>query len=159
LIVAIARRSACGTALFAGALAVLVCLGGCGSSTAQPDPTRVAQLVAEARALCSRSALRADRVATPALEALGAHLQRIENALEKAAAYLPAGRALNEAHAERRIVTAELVRASDTRHLEHGPPRSIAEHFYRLQVQIREDLTALGLGRCIIAPPRRPISG
>jgi hypothetical protein len=83
-------------------------------------------------------------------------VQRIANALSLAAAYLPAGRALNEAHAERRVLTAEMLKASWSY---SGERADLIARFYRLKVQIREDLKGLGLGRCLGPPPRPPISG
>jgi hypothetical protein len=65
------------------------------------------------------------------------------------------GRALDEAHAERRAVTAEILKASKAHRLSEGPPPALAERFDRVQ----EDLRALGLGRCIIALPHRLITG
>lgn len=84
------------------------------------------------------------------------HVQRIANALAQAAAYLPAGRALNKAHAKRRALTAEMLKVANSY---RGYRPDLTDRFYRLQVQIRDDWKALGLGRCLGPPPRPPVSG
>jgi hypothetical protein len=73
-----------------------------------------------------------------------------------AAAYLPAGRALNEAHAKRRALTVEMREAANSHSVVW---LDLIERFYRLQLQIYNDLKALGLTPCLGKPPRAPISG
>ena len=141
----------------AGGVAVLVLLGSCGSSTPKPDPARVARLVAEANALCG-SLPRAGPY-TSREQKVAQRIQPILNALGRAAAYLPAGRALNEAHAKRRALYAEVSKLKRSGGgFVSGSPDFIGR-FYRLQVQIYDDYKALGLGRCLGPPPRAPISG
>jgi hypothetical protein len=83
----------------------------------------------------------------------------LTRALSEAAAYLPAGKSLNEAHAKRRALYAKLgkLRLSAT-FVSPGRPDYI-EQFYRLQVQIYNAYKALGLTQCLRGPPRPPISG
>jgi hypothetical protein len=60
----------------------------------------------------------------------------------KVAAYLPAGRDLIEAHAQRRAVTAEMLKMAN-HHLSVQP--DVVDRFYRQQLRIYDDLKALGL--------------
>lgn len=85
-------------------------------------------------------------------------LATLTKALSAAAAYLPAGASLNEAHAERRALYAETSKLSKLGTFVSGQPDYL-ERFYRLQVQIYDDYKALGLTRCLGRPPRPPISG
>jgi hypothetical protein len=83
-------------------------------------------------------------------------VQRTINALMKVAAYLPAGRDLIEAHAQRRAVTAEMLKMEN--HYIAVQP-DVLERFYRLQLRIYDDVRALGLTSCLGKPPRAPIGG
>jgi hypothetical protein len=136
-------------ALFlAGGLAVLVVLGGCGSSTPKPDPARVTRLVAEVNALCTA----AGRGRTREQEAAARRIQPTLNALYDAAAYLPIGQALNEAHAKRRVLEHELPKETASNVV------AFTDRFRRLQRQIHYNLRALGVTQCG-PPPRAPIPG
>lgn len=134
--------------LLAWALVGVIALSGCGGSAPKPDPTRLARLVAEANSLC-----RGDR-------SLVRHA-RLE-AIEKAAEYLPAGKKIKEAHAERRALEAKrrILRTSGgvVTGTVAGSP-DFVDRFYRLQTQIYDSLKALGLTPCLGKPPRRPIGG
>jgi hypothetical protein len=83
-------------------------------------------------------------------------VQRTINELMRVAAYLPAGRDLIEAHAQRRAVTAEMLKL-ENHHLAVQP--DILGRFYRLQLRIYNDVKALGLTSCMGKPPRAPVRG
>jgi hypothetical protein len=123
----------------------------------KPDRAKVGRLVAEANALCGSLAHRASPLRTREREAVARRVQRISNALGPAAAYLPAGRTLNEAHAKRRALYAELHRAGRGGNFPEA--FELIERFYRLRVQVYGALKALGLTPCLGPPPRPPISG
>jgi len=84
-------------------------------------------------------------------------LQPTLNALSKAAAYLPTGRALKEAHAKRRAVSAEMRNASNA-YVAFRSMLPLINRFRRLQLQIYNDYKALGVTRCG-PPPPLPIPG
>jgi hypothetical protein len=145
--------------LLAGGLAVLTVLSGCGSSTSKPDPARVARLVAEANTLCGSLPHQTIIGLTPKVAVVRDRLAAISKSLGQAAAYLPAGRALNEASARRRALTAEMHKPlTGSGGFLSGAPELI-ERLYRLQVQIHDDEKALGLTSCLSKLPRPPISG
>jgi hypothetical protein len=135
--------------LLACGFAVLLALGGCGSSLPKRDPAKVARLVAEANALCAAVGRGSISSRTKEQEAAARRIQPTLNALYDAAAYLPVGRALNEAHARRRVLEHELPKDASN---------SVAfiNRFHRLQRQIYYDLRALGVTRCASQPPPRP---
>lgn len=143
--------------IFAGGLVTLSLLGGCGSSTPKPDPARLAQVLAETNALCT-SLLH--RNPSPAQQ----HRQAVlTKALDEAAAYLPVGRSLDEAHTKRRALEKEIAHAERRALEKERSPVSgrydFIERFYRLQLQIYEDYKALGISKRCLRPPRPPISG
>jgi hypothetical protein len=117
----------------------------------------VAQLVAEANALCVATVKRAHRAPTQQRETQH-RLAALAKALSHAAVYLPAARSLNEAHGKRRALNAELSKLAKSRTFVSGR-QDYVERFYRLQLQIYNDYKALGLARCLGRPPRPPISG
>ncbi len=84
-------------------LVVAAVAGGCGSSSPKPDPTTVHRLVAELNSLCRSKA---------SGDSTQARLAQLGKALEHAAAYLPAGRALDDAIKERRALEHEIFRPS-----------------------------------------------
>jgi hypothetical protein len=145
------------TLFLAGGVGVLVVLSGCGFSTPKPDPAREARLVAETNAVCRSIVHRAHPAQTQQLETQH-RLAVLVKALGQAAAYLPAGRWLNEARAKRRVLYAEVQRLSGSGRLAPEGPE-VFERFYRLRVQIYEADKALGLTACMGRPPRPPISG
>jgi hypothetical protein len=138
--------------LLAGGLAVLTLLSGCGSSTPKPDPARVARLVAEANALCGSLPHRAIIAVTPKVAAVRDRLTAISKSLREAAAYLPAGKELNESHAKQEALMAE------ARNPASAQP-DLLEQLYRVRLTSYDDLKALGLTLCLGKPPRPPISG
>ncbi len=71
-----------------------------------------------------------------------ARAHALQVALSRAAAYLPAGRDLNEAHAARRELYDEDARRS---HAGLSRTAGIENHFRRLQLRIYSDLLALGV--------------
>jgi hypothetical protein len=82
----------------------------------------------------------------------------IVKALKQAAAYLPAGRLLDEAVAKRRALEAEMRQVA-------GPggvlpeQRRFTDRFRRLQLQIYDADKALGLASCLGRPPPPPSGG
>ncbi len=92
-------------------------------------------------------------------EAATRRIQPTLNALYDAAAYLPIGRALIEAHAKRRALMAEERKLTRSGSFSVSRPIHFIEQFYRLQVQIYDDDKALGLTSCLGRPPRPPIEG
>jgi hypothetical protein len=116
--------------LVAGGVAVLIVFAGRGSSTPRPDPARVAQLVAETKTLCSSIAHRAHPSPTQQHETQH-RLAALTKALSHAAAYLPAGRSLNEAHAKRRALEAEVSKLTKLGAFLSGRTDYIVERFYR----------------------------
>ena len=144
-----------GVTSWSAALGRLVLLGGCGATAPRRDPATVARLIAEAHAICGSLAFRSDELAKHSLGAAGQHLQRIVNELGPAAAYLPAGRALNEAHAKRRALTSEMDKASNAYNAHMMT--ALDARFRRVQAQIHDDLRSLGFGRCLtpLPPPSK----
>lgn len=136
--------------LLACGFAVLLALGGCGSSSPKRDPVKVARLVAEANALCTAVGNGSISSRTKEQEAAARRIQPTLNALYDAAAYLPIGRALNEAHAKRRVLEHELPKDPASNFV------AFNNRFHRLQRQIYYDLRALGVTRCASQPPPRP---
>jgi hypothetical protein len=141
----------------AGGLTVCVVLGGCGSSAPKPDPARVARVVAETNAACSSILHRSHPSTTQQLETQH-RLAVLVKTLSQAAAYLPAGRSLNEAHAKRRALEIETSKAGKSGVFVTSKPKVI-ERFHRLEAQIHNDYKALGVTRCLERPLRPPISG
>ncbi len=139
-----------------GVFAVVAVVSGCGSSTPERDPATVARLVAEGNALCESVAHRANPSRAAREQEAVPGVQRTINALMKFAAYLPAGRDLIEAHAQRRAVTAEMLKM-ENHYLAVQP--DVLERFHRLQLRIYDDVKALGLTSCLEKPPRAPIGG
>jgi hypothetical protein len=140
-------------ALFlAGGLVMLVVLGGCGSSTPKPDPASVARLVSEANALCTAVGRGPIFSRTRGQEAAARRIQPTLNALYDAAAYLPIGRAIIEAHAKRRVLEHELSKETTSNVV------AFTNRFRRLQRQIYYGVRALGVTRCASLPPP-PILG
>lgn len=160
------------TLLLAGALLVIATLSGCGSSTPKPAPAREARLVAEANALCASIVHnRAHATQTQKLEEQH-HLAALEKAVRQAAAYLPAGRSLDEAHTKRLALLQAFQRELRAQTHGHTPTRPtivithpkeepfyFIDESYRLQMQAYNAVKALGLTECVGKPPRAPISG
>jgi hypothetical protein len=114
---------------------------GCGSTTPLRDPAQEARVVAEINALCRQwqalpvASRRSKQQIRATQEGLGA-LQRV---LGKTAAYLPAGKDLNEAHAARHALLAEQNRHSTG---EWSGPNT---RFEKVQLRIYHDEIALGV--------------
>src|SRR5690242_14042550 len=70
---------------------------GCGASRPKPDPVRLSRLIAQANTRCGRH--------RPVRQAE-------LDVIEKAAGYLPAGREIAKAHAQRRALETELGKLS-----------------------------------------------
>ena len=134
----------------------VLAVAGCGSSTPKPDPAREARLVAELKALCRARAHRSEREVEHGQGEGQAQFATVERALKRAAAYLPAGRALNEADAKRRALEDEL---SGHGHPGRSSQPAFIERFWRIELQVYESVKALGLGSCQGPRPRAPIGG
>jgi len=122
----------------------LVCaalLAGCGGSAPVRDPAREARVVAEINTFCGQTMvlLSASRQVEQQRRAIQARSAALLRALSETAAYLPAGRDLNDAHAARRALERK------------GPPAGTAGRadfdmrFNRLQLRIYDDELALGV--------------
>jgi hypothetical protein len=90
-----------------------------------------------------------------------ARMATISKALKQAAAYLPAGRAILEAEAERRALEAEIFRPSaNNRHRQVGhETKAQNARFRRLQLQIYDANKALGMTSCLGPRPPAPGAG
>jgi hypothetical protein len=128
----------------AGLLLPPVCvlsLMGCGGATSLRDPAQEARVVSEINALCRQwqalpvASRRTKQQVTATQEGLGA----LQRALSKAAAYLPAGKDLNEAHAARHALLTEQHKHST------GELSGPNTRFEKVQLRIYHDEIALGV--------------
>lgn len=134
-------------------IAIVLCIAGaavgtgCGGTSAKPDPSRLARLVASRDSLCRR----------------GVRVHQGQLAVvERAAEYLPAGQAIKKAHAERRALEPKILHAYNEVAAGGAREPSTAElddRFYELQLRIYDSLKALGLEPCLGPPPQRTIEG
>lgn len=129
------------------ALIISLCaspLAGCGAAALRADPAEEARVVAEANAYCLkvRTLPPASRHSAREIRVIQAHFAGLARELSQTAAYLPAGKDLNEAHAARRALTAEVSKRSRA-----GLARSAEfdRRARRLQLRIYDDELALGL--------------
>ena len=125
----------------AGLLLSPVCvlsLMGCGSTTPLRDPAQEARVVSEINALCRQwQALPvASRRSKQQIRATQEGLGALQRELSKTAAYLPAGKDLNEAHAARHA----LLHKRST-----GEPSGPNTRFEKVQLRIYHDEIALGV--------------
>lgn len=120
-------------------LACVLPLTGCGGSTSNRDPAQEARIVGETNAFCRRldrrpSAPRSRRQIRESQKRIATLLKE----LSRTAAYLPAGRDLNEAHAARRaLIRGQSKRAAASPVLD--------TRFMRLQLRIYRDELKLGV--------------
>lgn len=124
-------------------LACACALTACGGSGPKPDPAREARVVAEVNAVCQHEfalspAVRRSERQTRFFQA---RLAALLGTLRTTAAYLPAGKDLNEAHVARR--TLEREEAKRTR-AGLAPP-ALDAPFNRTQLRIYDDELALGI--------------
>lgn len=133
----------CRRALLVG-LACASLLAGCGGSTRRRDPVQEARVVAETNAFCRHLSTLppVSRRSQQQIRTIQARAAALEKAIGKTAAYLPAGRDLNEAHAARRALFAE---ASKRSRAGLARPADFNRRFDRLQLRIYDDELALGL--------------
>jgi hypothetical protein len=124
-------------------LACAPLLAGCGGSSPKRDPVQEARVISEANAFCRQLSTtpqvsRGSEQRTRAIQARSAALERV---ISRTAAYLPAGKDLNEAHAARRALYA-----ADARRLQAGRPlpTDVETRFRRIQLRIYDDELALG---------------
>jgi hypothetical protein len=120
-------------------------LVGCGGSASSPDPVQEARVIAETNAFCRHSSTLppASRRSRQHISTIQARAAALEKAIRKTAAYLPAGKDLNEAHAARRALYAE-----ESRRTKAGlviDPVALNRRFDLLQLRIYNDELALGL--------------
>jgi hypothetical protein len=134
----------CPRALVVG-LACAPLLAGCGGSTPKRDPVQEARVVAEANAFCRHlgTSPQVFRRSEQRVATIQARFAALEKTIGKTAAYLPAGRDLNEAHAARRALEAE--RSRPTKAGLVTAPAAFERRFDRLQLRIYDDELALGL--------------
>lgn len=125
---------------------MLVCacaLTACGGAAPKPDPAREARVVAEVNAVCRHElalppAVRRSERQTRFFQARLAVLSRI---LRTTAAYLPAGKDLNEAHVARRALERE-----EAKRARAGLAQPVIDvPFNRIQLRIYDDELALGI--------------
>lgn len=119
-------------------------LAGCGASAPKPDPLQEARVIAETNAFCRHmSALPpVTRRSQQQIRAAQARLAAFSRTISKTAAYLPAGKDLNEAHVARRALFAEDRRRSQA---ELARPADFDLRVDRQQLRIYNDELALGL--------------
>jgi hypothetical protein len=143
-------------------------LVGCGSSKPKPDPVREARLVTEMNAFCTSRRHRVHHATQAQKLEVQHRLATLVKVLRKDAAYLPAGRSLNEALRKQQTVHREQLaqiqkQADKQKHKKSGPTivvikggkPFILEEAY-LRVKAYKALKALGLTRCLGKPPRPP---
>jgi hypothetical protein len=131
--------------LHAGVLA-LACasvLAGCGGSAPRADPTQEARVISEANAFCQHVSTLppVTRRSQQQIRSIQARFAALTRAISDTAAYLPAGKDLNEAHAARRALMTEA-----RQHSHNGlSPSDFNTRVNRLQLRIFNDELALGL--------------
>jgi hypothetical protein len=126
---------------------VLACspvIAGCGGSAPTRDPAQEARVVSETNEYCRHldSLPRASRLSQEQNSIIQARLAAYLREIAKTAAYLPAGRDLNEAHAARRALFLESSRRVKAG---LGRPADFNVRVDRLQLRIYADELALGL--------------
>lgn len=119
-------------------------LAGCGGSAPRADPAQEARLVSEVNAFCRHVSRlpAASRRSAQQTGVIQARFGAMSRALSKTAAYLPAGKGLNEAHAARRALMAEAHKRSHDGQLSAS---DFNKRCNRLQLRIYHDELALGL--------------
>jgi len=106
-------RLSCRRALLIG----LVCastLAGCGGSPPTADPVQEARVISEANSFCQHVSTLppVSRRSQQQIRSIQAHFAALARAISKTAAYLSAGRDLNEAHAARRTLMSGAIKRS-----------------------------------------------
>lgn len=126
-------------------LACTPLLGGCGESAPRRDPVQEARVISEANAYCRHVSTLppVSRRSQQQIRAVQARLADLQSVISKAAAYLPAGRDLNEAHAARRALYVENQRRTKAGLV--TDPAALNRRFDLLQLRIYDDELALGL--------------
>jgi hypothetical protein len=125
------------------ALACACALTACGGSAPKPDPVQEARVVAAVNGACRHELAlpRPVRRSARQTNAFQARLAALSRALRKTAAYLPAGKDLDEARAARRALEAE-----EAKRTRAGLARPVPDvRFNRLQLRIYDDELALGV--------------
>src|ERR1700688_3146175 len=117
-------------------------LAGCGEAAPRADPVKEARVVSEANAFCKRTLQSGSRRSEQQVTSAQTRIAAILSTLSKSAAYLPAGRDLNEAHVARRALMAK-----ESERSRAGLSRSpdFKKRFHPLQLRIFDDELALGL--------------
>jgi len=116
---------------------------GCGGSLPRHDPAEEARVVSEINAFCGQaSTLPVSSRTEQQVRAVQARSHALETALSRTAAYLPAGRDLNQAHAARRALFREEAKRSRAG---LGRRADFNVRFERLQLRIYDDEVALGV--------------
>lgn len=125
------------------ALACASALTACGGSVPKPDPAQEARVVAEVNSVCQHELVlsRAVRRSERQTRVFQARLGALSSALRKTAAYLPAGKDLNEARAARHALEVE-----EAKRARVGLKQPVPDvPFNRLQLRIYDDELALGV--------------
>jgi hypothetical protein len=145
------KRLGVGVLVVAGA----VVASGCGGSAPRRDPAEEARVVSETNAFCRHvSALPAvSRESQPQARAAQARFHALSVALSRTAAYLPAGRDLNEAHVARRALFVEA-----SKHSGLSRPSDFNLRVDRLEPRIYDDELALGVTCADVAVEARRIA-
>jgi hypothetical protein len=125
-------------------LACASLVSGCGGSAPRRDPAREARVVAETNAFCQHVSTLppVSRRSEQQIRAIQARFAALAKAVSMTAAYLPAGRDLNKAHAERRAVYAD---ASKRFRAGLARPANFDYRAGRIQLRIYRDELTLGL--------------
>jgi hypothetical protein len=127
-------------------LACALPLAGCGGSKPRADPVREVRVISEANAFCRHvSALPpVSRRSQQQIMSIQARFAAFAREISKTAAYLPAGKDLNEAHAARRVLMSGAGKRSPAELALLVSP-AFNKRVDRLQLRIYDDELALGL--------------
>lgn len=125
-------------------VACALAFAGCGKSGPRHDPAQEARAVAELNAYCVHLSTLpgASRRSSQQVISIQRRLASLSKTVERTAAYLPAGRNLEETHVARRALFAE---ASRRNREGHSRPTDFNARFDRLQLRIYRDELALGV--------------
>jgi hypothetical protein len=135
-------------------VALVGCATGCGNSLPRHDPAEEARVVSEINAFCRQvSTLPISGRTEQQARAVQARGHALETALSRTAAYLPAGRDVNQAHVARRALFIENAKRSGAG---LASRTDLNVRFGRLQLRIYDDELALGVTcRQVAAGARR----
>jgi hypothetical protein len=126
----------------------LVCispLAGCGGSAPRADPVQERRVISEVNAFCQREKALPPvyRRSQQQIRAVQARFAALMRAVRERAAYLPAGKDLNEAQAAGRALSAEARKPKQAGPA--GSSKDFVKRFDRLLLRTFHDELALGL--------------